>query len=448
MNEEIQIVGQSEYANQTTVQPLGLLLVIILGLCVLFLPRRWSILPMLVMACFVSSAQRIVIAGADFDFLRIMVVFGFTRLIFKKEYVSFVWTTLDKAVIFWIVSSIFFFIMRVGSISAMINRLGFGFDAIGMYFVFRCLIRTWHDIETIIFGLLLISTPLSILFVLENRTGRNLFSIFGGISEITMVRDGRLRCQGAFSHPILAGCFWVSLMPLFASYWWKSPKDRAWAIIGLVASLTIVICCASSTPLMGVIVAIIGGVFFCFRGWMRPIRWGVLLALVVLHVIMNAPVWHLISRISAIGGSTGWHRYNLINQAINNFDDWWFSGCSGYTVAGWGVFAGDVTNQYIAEGVNGGFFAMCLFVVVVSIAFREIGHLWRLQVPNIYRLAISWSLGVSLYVHCVNFIGVSYFGQIWIVWYLLLAVIGSLSENRFYFQQKKKITMGQSVHGI
>lgn len=427
MNEDIQLVGQTEYANQTTVHPIGLLAVVILGICVLFFPRRWAVLPLLIMACFVSSAQRIVIVGADFDFLRIMVLFGGMRLIFHKEYINFVWKPLDTAIVLWAGSSMLFFVLRQGTFVALVNRLGVTLDGFGTYFLFRCLIHNWEDLSSIIFGTVLISIFVAALFLLENRTGRNLFSVFGGVPALTDVREGKLRCQGAFSHAILAGCFWASLMPLFASFWWKSAKDRVWAITGIATSSVIVICCASSTPIMGVLSAIIGGLFFYFRNSMQIVRWAVFLMLISLHLVMKAPVWHLISRVGAVGGSTGWHRFNLINQTIINFDAWWFCGCSGYTVASWGIFKGDVTNQYIAEGVNGGFLTMCLFIAVIVIAFRAVGRLWRFQTKHPYRQALSWGMGVSLFVHCMNFLGVTYFGQISISWYLLLAMIGSLS---------------------
>ena len=437
MNEDIFIVGQSEYANQTTVHPLGLLAIAVLGLCVLLLPRRWSVLPLLIMACFISSAQRIVVAGLDFNFLRIMVLFGVMRLILRKEYVNFVWKPLDKAMVLWTISSMFFFVLRQGTFSAVVNRLGFAFDAFGMYFLFRCLIRNWEDLSTVIFGTILASIPITLFFLFENRTGYNMFSVFGGVPAVTVIRDERLRCQGAFSHAILAGCFWAALIPLFAAFWWKSVKGRMWAITGLVTSSVIVLCCASSTPVLGGLSAILGGAFFFLRRYMWLVRWSILLMLIALHIVMEAPIWHLISRVGAVGGSTGWHRFNLINQTIINFGDWWFSGCSGYVVASWGIFAGDVTNQYIAEGINGGFLTMCLFFLVIAIAFRQVGYLWRRQSRNRYRLALSWALGVCLFVHCTNFIGVTYFGQIWILWYLLLAIIASLSGSHFLSSTKQ-----------
>lgn len=409
------------------VHPVGLLAIVLLGICVLALPRRWSAIPLLVMASFVPAAQRIIIATLDFDFLRIMVIFGFIRLLYRKEYRGFVWNPLDKVLVMWVASAIFFNVVQMGSVSAFVNRLGFGFDSIGMYFLFRCLIKNWSDMDGIVVGIVLISIPEAVCFLIENQTARNPFAFFGGVSEFTNLRQGRLRCGGPFSHPILAGCFWASFLPLMASQWWKSSKGKFVAVTGCSMGLIMVFCSASSTPVMGVIAAFVGGLMFYARHSMKAVRQGVFLSLVGLHFIMEAPVWHLIARVSAVGGSTGYHRFLLIDKAISNFGDWFLYGCSGYTVAGWGIWKGDVTNQYILEGVRGGFVTMVLFFAIIVVAFRKIGKLWRSQTGHPYHLAISWALGVSLFAHCMMYLGVSYFGQTIIAWYLLLAMIGSLS---------------------
>lgn len=419
--------GALEYQNITNIHPLALVAVIVLGIAMLCVPRRRAVLPMLIIACFISSVQKISILNMDFNLLRIMVIFGVVRLMIQKEYLGFHWRPLDTAMVLWTISSMVIYILRQGDFAAVTNRLGFGFDAFGMYFLFRCLIRNWEDANTIVFGLLLISIPVALFFIMENRTGRNLFSVFGGVPEITRMRDGRLRCQGAFPHAILAGCFWASLMPLFAAYWWKSLKDRVWAVVGLSTSSIMVICCASSTPVMGVLAGLVGGLFFIVRRYMRVVRWSILLLLTALHWMMEAPVWHLISRVSAVGGSTSYFRYMLINGTINHFSEWALLGTK--STAHWFWGAQDITNQYVLEGVRGGFLTLVLFVVVIAFAFRDVGNLWRRQKEKPYNLALSWALGVSLFVHCVNFIGVSYFGQVHILWYLLLAMIGSLSAQ-------------------
>jgi hypothetical protein len=200
-----------------------------------------------------------------------------------------------------------------------------------------------------------------------------------------------------------------------------------WAIIGSLTSLIIIFCCASSTPASGVLSGVIGGCMFYFRRQMKIVRWSIVGVLVILHVAMQAPVWHLIARFSAVGGSTGYHRFYLIDQAIRHFSDWAVMGCSGYTVLSWGIFRGDVTNQYILEAVNSGFVTLCLFVYCIVVAFKEVGRLCRCQRPHSYEMKLAWALGVCLFVHCMMFIGVSYFGQSSILWYMLLAVIGSLS---------------------
>ena len=429
MEDGVTIVGNNPFSNLTTVQPLGIIVVLILGLYLIHCRRKLAVLPFLLMACSVSSAQRIVVFGLDFDFLRIMVVFGVCRLFLKKEYAYFKLNSLDKVMILWTSSSIVLYTLQYGTMSAFINRLGFGFDAFGMYFLFRCLIRDWSDIDSIVKGAIWISVPIAFFFTAEQLTGRNVFSTFGGVPQITVIREGRLRCQGAFSHAILAGCFWVSLMPLLVAMWWKPKQSKVRPLIGFVCSSIIVYCCASSTPVMAMALACFGGFMFYFRNSMKRIRLSIIMMIIFLHLVMFTPVWHLISRMDVIAGSTGWHRYNLINQTIIHISEWWFYGCSGQRVLEWGVWAADVTNQYILEGVQGGILTMGLFIATIAVAYQKVGVLWRSELHNPYYLALSWALGVSLFVHTVNFFAVSYFGQITMIWYLLLAMIGSLSMN-------------------
>jgi hypothetical protein len=42
---------------------------------------------------------------------------------------------------------------------------------------------------------------------------------------------------------------------------------------------------------------------------------------------------------------------------------------------------------------------------------------------------VSWAVGVSLFVHCMNFLAVSYFGQIMMMWYFALAIAISLDPR-------------------
>lgn len=186
----------------------------------------------------------------------------------------------------------------------------------------------------------------------------------------------------------------------------------------------IVIMCASATPVTAVALGLVAAAFFPLRKRMAIVRWGILASLVGMHLLMNAPVWHLISRITVVGGSTGWHRYYLIDQAINRVGEWGFIGTKSTSHWGWGLF--DITNQYVLVGVKGGLLTLILYVAVIALSFRAVGRMLTHSAPDRYQTVLTWAIGASLFVHCMNFIAVSYFGQIIVVWYMLLGIIGSL----------------------
>src|ERR1035438_2272523 len=91
---------------------------------------------------------------------------------------------------------------------------------------------------------------------------------------------------------------------------------------------------------------------------MRLLRWGILLALVGLHLVMKAPVWALISRIDLTGSSSGWHRYMLVDHCIRHFSDWWLLGFKSYNDWGWDMW--DLSNQYVAYALTGGVLTLAL----------------------------------------------------------------------------------------
>jgi len=72
---------------------------------------------------------------------------------------------------------------------------------------------------------------------------------------------------------------------------------------------------------------------------------------------------------------------------------------------------------------------LLLFIVTLSICYKSIGRAIRSSDNSIEHISF-WLLGVALFAHCTAFIGTSYFGQINTIWYLLLAMIGSLASYR------------------
>lgn len=415
-----------EYYGQTVLHPLGLMAIIVLGAAMLLVARRHAVIPMLIMACFVAPAQRVSFFTLNFDLLRIMVLFGTVRLLMKAEWQGMVWRPLDTI---WIVfccygAAALIFTTPEGDVIK--NQLGVLYDQLGMYFLFRCIIRGREDIGAITRAMIAISVPVALAFLLERATGRNIFAVFGGVPEITTIREGRLRCQGAFAHPILAGCFWAAFLPLIALGLWKRGYARIGAVTGLVCAMAIIAACSSSTPVMAVLFSLLAACLYPLRHWMRWIRWSLLLAVIGLHLVMKAPVWQLIARIDVVSGSTGWHRFYLIDNAIRHFDEWWLHGSSVGT-AHWGYGMIDVTNWYVVQCLHGGVGLLFLFIALLAMAYQSIGRLIRHACRDASQRRLGWALGICLFAHTMNFIAVSYFGQINAIWYLLLAMIAGVS---------------------
>lgn len=402
---------------------MGLVVVLAMGTALILLPRRYTIFPMIIVACFIPSAQRLAVAGLDFTLLRILVLFAWTRLLLRNEFKNLTWNRLDSLVLAWMVSGTTIYTIQNGTPQAFIFRAGWMFDGLGMYFFFRCVLANWEDMDRLIVGFTVISIPVAVAFFVESQTARNVFSIFGGVPAVTVVREGRLRCQGAFAHPILAGCYWASVMPwMIASFL----NGRLWlASVGIAASFLIVVASASSTPILAVACVILGSSLYPLRHHVRSIRWAFFASLIVLHLVMKNPVWHLLARIDVFSGSTGWHRYKIIDATVNNFSKWWLIGEN--DVMRWGVWQmQDVTNQYILEALRGGLLTLVLFVMGIGVAFGLVGHALRQVDNNPRQRMLVWAIGASLFVQVSIYFAVSYFGQIIMLWYLNLAMAGSL----------------------
>ena len=415
------------WADQTSVHPLGLAALVLLALLQFALPRRQALLPMILMACLMSPRQRIVIATLDFTFLRILVIAGWARLLARGETRPLNPNLLDAVIPALAIVTAVASVMRTRSVPSLVYQLGVSFDAIGMYFLFRMLVRDWRDLWPAVDAFAWVAVPVLLAFVVEHQTRRNVFHVFGA-PEITLIREGKLRCQGPFPHPIIAGCFWVSLMPLFVASWWRNRGGRVTAVVGNAAAFGIAFLTASSTPLTGIGFGLLGAAFYPLRARMRDVRRGLLLVLLFVQLMMDKPIYHLISRVDLVGGSTGWQRYHLIDQAVRRVAEWGLLGTN--STAHWGHSLGDVTNQYVVVGITGGLAALALFIYMIVLAYRGVGISRRASEGSRAASVASWAVGVTLFLHTMMFLSVSYFGQIILVWYLLLATIASLARVR------------------
>jgi hypothetical protein len=191
-----------------------------------------------------------------------------------------------------------------------------------------------------------------------------------------------------------------------------------------------VIASASSGPILSASAAIGAMLTWHWRHHMRLVRWSAIAGYIGLDLVMNAPAYYIIARISFGGG--GWHRAKLIESAVQHLNEWWLAGTDytrhwmAYGVS-WSPDQSDITNHYLKMGIIGGLPLIVLFIAIVAKGFSFVGQSLRnkIDLPHKSRYMV-WALGASLFAHATAFLGVSYFDQSFLFFYMSVAAIGSV----------------------
>ncbi|MBV9573753.1 MAG: hypothetical protein JOY93_06835 [Acidobacteriales bacterium] len=397
---------------------------IFLGLAIagmLFLPRRYATALALSAALLIPASNTLVVAGDHLSPARIIAVFGIFRLIRFKltgsgPLLAGGVTSLDWVVFGWAIVHAAAITLLWSSWAAAVNQCGFLLGTLGIYCLFRHLVRDGKDIRNVVRVLAIVVAINAPEMIYEQITGHNLFSLLGGLA-ISGVRDGHVRAQGAFQHPLLAGAFAGMVLPLF--FWlWKSGRDKTLAVAGMLGSCLMISTTWSSTPVF-VLAAAIGALcFWPFRRRMRIFRWGLVITLISLHLVMKAPVWFLIQRVE-LGASSGYHRAILVDHFVKHFWDWWLIGSK--EMSTWDYETWDTSNEFVNQGETAGLLTLIFFLAILWRGFQKLGRKTVRAFPQ--REWLLWSLGAALFANIIAFFGVSYWDQTQVAWFALLSLI-------------------------
>jgi hypothetical protein len=160
---------------------------------------------------------------------------------------------------------------------------------------------------------------------------------------------------------------------------------------------------------------------------MRTLRIGLVITLGSLQLVMKAPVWFLIARVDLTGGSSSYHRAELIDQFLRHFAQWWLIGTDQNGT--WGLDMFDVQDQYVSVGLSGGLLGLVFFLLTISRSFSAIGRA-RLRIHgDRSREWKAWLLGCSMFASIVAFFGVNYFDQGRVIYFALLAMIAAFANQ-------------------
>jgi hypothetical protein len=423
----------------TVMNPIVLAAMVVSILLLLLLPRKYAIFAFLPCIFLVPLGQQLYLGGMHWMVCRLMVMAGLMRLLgtkvfSKKPLLAGGFNPVDGAflacILFQAVSTVLLYMKS----EALVNQFGFLIDSLGAYFLLRFLIHDDDDVYRALKCLAVITAILAIGMVREQLSLQNVFGLLGGVRIVPEIREGKIRSQGVFQHSILAGVFAATLIPLFVMLW-KNGKSKILAAVGLLGASVMTYTSQSSTPLLAYVAGLLGISLWGLRKKMRNVRWGIVIAILLLAIVMKAPVWFIIAHIDLTGGSSGYHRAELVDQFIRHFGDWWLIGTKDASTWGWDMW--DVQNQYVDTGETGGIAAFVLFIAMISRAFARIGNARRAADGNKERERYFWFLGSALFANCLAFIGANYFDQTKISWFLLLAIISAATVPILQTQSEK-----------
>jgi hypothetical protein len=320
----------------------------------------------------------------------------------------------------------------------MANIVGVALDVLLCFFSFRGLLRDADELRWFLKAFLVLLAPYVVLLGIELITHHNLFAVLGAEAAAGWQRGGRTRCTGSFRHPDLLGTLGSSFFPLYIALFFDREQRKA-ALFGIILCLGIVVASNSGGPLCSIGVGTLGWLLWQMRNKMRMVRWAMLGMLGFMAMIMKAPVWYLLARVSALAGGSGWHRAYLIDMAVQHLREWWFAGMPMTDTFGWFPYnleatgGADITNEFLSFGIKAGLVAVIIFVILQIRCYKSLGNALAAvrgesgaPSDNEYLL---WGLGVVLTVHMVNWFGVTYFDQMYVVWILQLAAISCIGRQ-------------------
>ena len=415
----------------STMNLTALIFLVTTATALMLLPRRWAPVPLLATCCYMTLGQGVQLGPISLPIYRIVLAIGLLRVVLRQEVIAGSINAIDKLVVAWatwIVFASFFHESVPGA--GPVYACGFVYNIVLVYFLTRVWCRDASELTSVLRIVAWLLVPVAIAMLAEHTLKKNFFGIlFGGVAEGVYLRDGKIRAQGPFAHPLYAGTVGASCFPLLVGI---ARQYKFSATVGLSACVAIVLASTSSGPMMSLFMGILAILTWWRRDWLSAARWALVGAYAAAELLMSRPAYYLISKIDLTGSSTGWHRSRLIEAAFESFTEWWLFGTDrtvhwmGSAVDEAGRHS-DITNYYIWVGVIGGFPAMVLLIAIMWRAFVWVGKGVRRAGPALqeHRFMI-WCLGGGLLAHATTSLSMAYPDQSAAFFWLNISVASSM----------------------
>ncbi|QGG80123.1 hypothetical protein GH975_05855 [Litorivicinus lipolyticus] len=409
-------------------------------LLVLFGSLRWLVPTLVAFAVLVPFTEGLVVAGIDLKYIRLLSLAGLVRLIAMGRF-SLELNQVDRVYLFWVLSGFAVFMLANLNGSSFVYRAGMAFDGLVLWALARWALNAdWYGVAVRAFTVALVLVSISV--AAELYSGSNVLGAIG--QPDALWRDGKARLYAAFDHPILMGSFFAAVLPLVLGLWVTQKISKISALVAGALTVMIVLSTSSSGPIAAMAVGVLAFAGFKLKSWVYPGLIALVLIAGVLHfLVMEQSVWLLLGRLDLTGSSTGYHRYWLIEQTVNHFNEWFLVGTR--DISHWNVWANDVTSMYVLQAITGGLVVLVAFFWMCWKLFVRLENTESVD-PIALPPVLQWGLFCSFLTQLASFMSVAYWGQTLVLFGFWVALYSSLPRQRTAQpqQQSRPAVVGSS----
>lgn len=412
----------------------GLLFLVLASLCVLTLPPRGALVSLIVGTVYLTKGAGAEIGGMMLHPHRILMLMAVLRMLARGELSGIRLQGVDKLVLAsmgWLIFANLFHEQEPGS--GIVFTAGVAFEALASYFLIRAWCRGFEDVQILAGSLAIVFVPMALSMFAEKSLLTNPMGLLGG-GDWVNIREGIVRSRGTFTHAILAGSIAAACFPLMISIW---KSNKMLSVVGMSTTLSMVITCHSSGPLVSLMITGVIVIGWRLRHHTRKLVWLAIIGYIVIDLISNRPGYHaIVTRLDLTGSSTAYYRCLMIDTAIEHFNEWWLVGTdrtSHWIQSGVGSIIGegkhmDITNMYIATGVNGGFISTLFLFGIIVLSIKNVVVLATDEdmVPLKHERFSTWCLGAAIGSMAISGLSVAFFDQSGaFIWYFAAFISSS-----------------------
>lgn len=313
------------------------------------------------------------------------------------------------------------------------------FDALAAYLVGRLYFRNSIDLRRFLYRITPLVIGAAFVLFVESISHRYLFRPFVGmvtghspaaiLNRMYEIRNGFLRATGPFQHPIAAGLFFATLLPLFLA---ADLPVRRW--IGALACVGGVFSW-SSAGIASLAAGLALGFYDQFQrkhriGWM-PVVLSVLTICIMIQSFVQGGLIRFIIRYASLNPATGYYRLAIFQYGWADVErhPWIGIGYFGsYLRPAW-MGTESVDNFWLLQALRYGIPGMVLFLVGAWAVIIKLGMMrQRLESGSLTGRRMATGLVITLVILLLSIISVAPWAadMAWLM--VLLGMAGGLSD--------------------